>query len=50
LGLEDSKRYLVPGCLAQTEMETPEFKKLFFLVFSKRAAGALENAIEKKDF
>jgi hypothetical protein len=29
-------------------METPEYKKLFFLVFSKRPKGALENAIEKK--
>ncbi len=34
----------------QTEMETPKFKKLFFLVFSKRPKEALENTIEKKIF
>ena len=34
----------------QTGMETPEFKKLFFLVFSKRPKEALENTIEKKIF
>jgi hypothetical protein len=31
-------------------METPQFKKLFFLVFSKRPEEALENTIEKKIF
>jgi len=41
---------LILGVLAQTEMKTPEFKKLFFLVFAKRPKEALENAIEKKFF
>ena len=42
--------FSISGFLAQTEMETPQFKKLFFLVFSKRPTGALENALEKKIF
>ena len=32
------------------EMETPQFKKQFLLVFSKRPTGALEKAIEKRFF
>jgi hypothetical protein len=31
-------------------MKTPEFKKLFFLVFLKRPKEAHENTIEKKIF
>jgi hypothetical protein len=31
-------------------METPEFKKLFFLLFLKRPKEALESKIEKKIF
>jgi hypothetical protein len=41
---------LITGVLAQTGMETPEFEKLFFLVFAKRPKEALENALEKKIF
>jgi len=33
--------FLISGFLAQTEMETREFKKLFFLEFSKRLKVAL---------
>jgi hypothetical protein len=38
------------GCLAQTEMKTPEFERLFFHGFLKRPKGALKKALEKKDF
>lgn len=41
---------MIYGCLAQMEMETPQFKKQFLLVFSKRPTGALEKAIEKRFF
>jgi len=42
--------FMITEVLAQTEMETPQFKKLFFLVVSKRPKEALENTIEKKIF
>jgi len=37
------------GCLAQTEMETPEFWILFFHDFLKRPKGALKKVLEKKN-